>query len=133
MMAGLADQATPWLAIAAMLLALFAAARVLAARSLFTAAVSVSALAACVSAALLALGQGQGPLALALLGAGVAPVLVLGGVLLSNRAAQPRAKGAPWLSIAAAVGAGAAMMWAAPSIGAAPAIKRRLAFRSGLR
>jgi len=47
---------------------------------------------------------------------GLAPVLLLGGVLLSSRAMKPRTRGLPWLSIGAAAAAAAAMLWAAPSL-----------------
>jgi len=116
MMAALTAQAAPWLAAGLALLVVFAAASVLGARSLFTASVAIAALCACAAGTLLALGQGEGALALALLGGGVAPALLLGGALLSNRAVQPR-RGRPWLSVFAAAAAAAAMLWAAPSTG----------------
>lgn len=122
MMSALTAQAAPWVAAGAALLAVLAAASVLGARSLFTASVGIAALCACAASAMLALGQGEGALALALLGAGVAPVLLLGGMLLSNRSVQPRACGRPWLSIIAAAAAAAAMLWTAPAIDGAQAI-----------
>jgi hypothetical protein len=101
-------------------LALGAAVAVLTARSLVSACVSLAALCACAAAAVLALGYGDAALALALLGVGVAPVMLLAGVLLSSRAVKPRR--APWLSIAAAAAAGAAMLSAAPELDCAKEI-----------
>jgi hypothetical protein len=116
MMSALAAQAAPWLAAALILLAAGIAATVLGARSLLSVAVSIAAVCGCAAGALLALGQGEGALGLALLGAGVAPVLLLAGVLLSGRAVQPKARGLPWLTIGAAGAAAAAMLWTAPMI-----------------
>ncbi len=116
MMATLLTLALPWFAAAALLLALAAAASILWARSLFSASIGMAALCACAASALLAMGQGEGALALALLGAGMAPLLLLGGVLLSSRAVQPRARGTPWLSILAAGAAAAAIVSAAPGL-----------------
>ncbi len=105
-----------WIAVAAMLLGLGAAVAVLSARSLISACVALAALCACAAAAMLALGYADGALALALLGGAVVPVLLLGGVLLTSRAVKPRARRLPWLSIIAAALAGAAMLWAAPTL-----------------
>jgi hypothetical protein len=116
-MTELAPSVLSWLAVAAMLLAAGAAVAVLWARSLFSACVGLAALCACAAAALLALGYADGALALGLLGVAIAPVLLLGGVLLSSRSVKPRARRWPWLSIVAAALAGLAMIWAAPVIG----------------
>jgi hypothetical protein len=112
----IAAQSLPWIALAAIVLGLVAGAAVLGARSLFSICIGVAALCACAAAALLALGYGDGALALVLLGVGVAPVMLLGGVLLSSRAVKPRPRGWPWLSIAAAFAAAIAMLWAAPAL-----------------
>jgi hypothetical protein len=116
-MAELASSMLSWLAVAATLLGAGGAVAVLWTRSLFTACVGLAALCACAAAALLALGYADGALALGLLGVAVAPVLLLGGVLLSNRSVKPRARRLPWLSIMAATLAGLAMIWAAPTLG----------------
>lgn len=116
-MAEVVAQALPWMAAGAALLALFTALAVLTSRSLFSASVGLAATCACVATALAALGYADGALALGLFGAGVAPVVMLGGVLLTNRAARPRKRGAPWLSVIAGSAAAVAMLWAAPSLG----------------
>jgi hypothetical protein len=115
-MAELQSSMLSWLAVAAILLGAVGAVAVLWARSLFSACVGLAALCACAAAALLALGYADGALAFGLLGVGVAPVLLLGGVLLASRAVKPHARGLPWLSIMAGVLAGLAMMWAAPML-----------------
>jgi hypothetical protein len=115
-MSELAPSGLSWLAVAAMLLGAGAAIAVLWARSLFSACVGLAALCACAAAALLALGYADGALAVGLLGVAVAPVLLLGGVLLASRSVKPRTRGLPWLSIMAAAFAGLAMIWAAPML-----------------
>lgn len=110
--------ALPWVAAVAASLALAVALAILTARSLFSAAIGLAALSACVSAALAALGYGDGAVALALFGGAIAPILFLAGVLLSSRAVKPRKRGAPWLSVIAGVLAATAMVWAAPSLDA---------------
>lgn len=121
-MTAIVSQALPWSAVIAILLGAAAAIAVLGARSLFSMCIALAALSACAAGALLALGQPDGALAFALLGAGIAPIVLLGGVLLSNRAVKPRVRGAPWISIGAAVFAGAAMLWAAPTLDLGAAI-----------
>jgi len=113
----------PWLAIAAMLLGSGAAGAILLARSLFSACVGLAALCACAAGALLALGYADGALAMALIGAAIAPVLLLGGVLLSSRSVKPRARRLPWLSMLVAAMAALAMMWAAPTFDLQPPIQ----------
>ena len=115
-MAELASSMLSWLAVAAMLLGAGAAVAVLWARSLFSACAGLAALCACVAAALLALGYPDGALAVGLLGVAIAPVLLLGGVLLSSRSVKPPARRLPWLSIVVAALAALAMMWAAPAL-----------------
>ena len=115
-MADVAPHLLSWLAVAAMLLGVGAAAAVLWTRSLFSACVGLAALCACTAAALLALGYADGALALGLLGVAIAPVLLLGAVSLSNRSVKPRARRWPWLTIVAATLAGLAMLWAAPTL-----------------
>lgn len=118
----LISQALSWAALAAIALTAVAAAGVLMARSLFSACVGLAAVCASGASALLALGYGDGALTLALGGAGVAPVLLLAGVLLTARAAKPRRGRFPWLSMAGALAAGAAMMWVAASLAPGEAI-----------
>lgn len=121
-MAELASSMLPWLAVAAMLLGAGAAGAVLWARSLFSVCAGLAALCACAAAALLALGYADGALAVALLGVAIAPVLLLGGVLLSSRSVKPPARRLPWLSIAAATLAALAMVWAAPTLAFQPPV-----------
>jgi hypothetical protein len=115
-MAEVASSLLSWLAVSAMLLGAGAAVAVLWARSLFSACVGLAALCACAAAAILALGYADGALAIGLLGVAIAPVLLLGGVSLSNRSVKPRARRLPWLSLVAAALAGVAMIWAAPTL-----------------
>jgi hypothetical protein len=115
-MAELASPMLDWLAVAVMLLGAGAAAAVLWARSLFSACVGLAALCACAGAALLALGFADGALVVGLLGVAIAPVLLLGGVVLSSRSVKPAARRLPWLSILAAASAALAMMWAVPAL-----------------
>jgi hypothetical protein len=116
-MAAFVSQALPWVAVVAMLLGAGAALALLTARSLFSACIALAALCACATGALLALGHADGAVALALVGVGITPVLLLAGVLLSSRAVKPRARGLPLLSIVAAICAAGAMLWAAPMLG----------------
>jgi uncharacterized MnhB-related membrane protein len=111
--------ALPWISAIAAVLGLAIAIAVLTSRSLFSVGIGLAAFSACMSVALAALGYGDGAVALALLGGAIAPVLFLAGVLLSGRAVKPRKRGAPWLSLIAGGLAAAAMVWAAPSLGAA--------------
>lgn len=122
MMAEPITLALPWIAAVCGFMALAVAVAVLTARSLFSVAIGLAALSACMSGALASLGYGDGAVALALFGGAIAPVLFLAGVLLSSRAAKPRKRGAPWLSIIAGGLAAAAMVWTAPSLGAGEAI-----------
>ena len=121
-MAELSSFMLSWLAVAAMLLSAGAAGAVLWGRSLFSACVGLAALYACGAAALLALGYADGALGLGLLGA-LAPVLLLGGVLLASRSLKSRGRRSPWLSIVAGAIAGLAMLWAAPTLDLQPPIQ----------
>ena len=115
-MAELVSSVLSWLAVVAMLLGAGAAVAVLWTRSLFSACVGLAALCGCAAAALLALGYADGALAVGLLGVAIAPVLLLGGVLLSSRSVKPPTRRLPWLSIVTAALAALAMMWAAPTL-----------------
>jgi hypothetical protein len=115
-MTGFVQLAAPWMAVSAVILALIAAAAVFMARSLFTLAMSIAAFCACMAGGVAALGFGDASLALAVFGAAIAPVVLLGGMLLTARSVKPRKSALPWLSIVAALGAAAAMLWAIPTI-----------------
>jgi hypothetical protein len=75
---------------------------------------------ACAAVALVAVGAGEGALALALFGGALAPAMMLAAVLLSARNAKALKNGPIWLSAIAALVAGAAILWAAPELAAAP-------------
>lgn len=103
------------------LAAIVAALVALSVRALFAACLAVGAVSACAAAALMAMGAGEGALALALFGAALAPVLMLGGVLLSARASKAMKHGPIWFSAAAAGVVGVMAVWAAPELGATQA------------
>ncbi len=86
------------------------------ARSLFAMCMYVAAAAALASATLLALGAGAAALGVALFGVGLAPVMVLAALLLSARAVKPKRRGLAWVTVAAAIVAGGAMLWASPEL-----------------
>lgn len=100
--------------------AIAAALAALTARSLLAVCLYLAAMGALVAAALLSLGAGEAALAAALGFVGWTPVLLLGGVLLSARAAKNFKRGAPWASIAAAALAGALVLVGAIDLGEAP-------------
>jgi hypothetical protein len=113
----------------ALLVALLAnAASAALARSLFAMVVFLFVSALLAGITLLTLGYSGPALELVLIGAGLAPPLLLGTMLLSARAAKMRARPWPWLSVAAAGGAGMAMLAPVVPLGAnAPAIVAPLA------
>jgi hypothetical protein len=119
MMAVLSGQVAPWFAVVLIGLCAALSIGVLTARSLFAMVMRLAALAAVGAAALLALGQGEAALTLALVGAGVAPTLLFGGILLSARAAKPR-KHKPWFSLIAVAVCAGALLWAARDLAVAP-------------
>lgn len=106
-----------WFAFALTLAALAAAFAALTARSLFALAMHVAAFGAIVAAALLNLGAGEAALGGALVVVVWTPLLLLGGMLLSARAAKQLGKGAPWGSIFAASLAAGAVLIAVPDLG----------------
>lgn len=118
----LATHLLPWYAIALLALVATMALLLLTARALFMVCVLTAAMSGLAVAALLALGRAEAAIALALMGAGVAPILLMGAVLLSARTVKPRRRGLPWLSMLAATMAAAAVLWAAPGIAALPPI-----------
>ncbi len=89
----------------------------LAARSLFAMCVGLAAASALAACAMLALGRGAGGLALALAGVGVAPVLLMSGLLLSARGS--RARSLPLVSLLIAGASVVAIAWVAPDLRAA--------------
>lgn len=86
------------------------------ARSLFAMCMYLAAAAALTSATLLTLGAGAAALGVALFGVGLAPVMVLAALLLSARAVKPKRRGLAWITIAAAIAATGAMLWALPEL-----------------
>lgn len=89
------------------------------ARSLFATVMYLLMVGALAGAAVLALGVGDAALALLLLMIGVAPTLLLGGVLLTTRAAKTRRGGAPWLSLAGGFAVALVLGWGVSDLGAA--------------
>lgn len=109
-----------WLATVLALGAGVVALAALRARSLFVLAACVAGASSLAAGALVLLGAGDGAVALAAFGVGVAPVVLMGGVLLSARTAKTT-RSAPWIGmIAVAAGIGAAALLA-PELGRASA------------
>jgi len=108
------------LALVFALAAIGAALTALSVRALFATCMALAGVSACAAAALVALGAGEGALAVALFGVGLAPVLMMAGVLLSARAAKAMKHGPIWFSAVAAAAVGAAAAWSAPELAAAP-------------
>lgn len=101
-----------WLGFGFTVLAAATAASVAAARTHFATCVLVAVTSVLAALALLCFGAGEAALAVALLGVGVAPVLLLGGVLLSTPAIRNKRRGASWLVIFAVGAASMALIWA---------------------
>lgn len=116
-MSGAGASIAAWLAVALALGVAILAIAMLRARSLFITAAAAAGMSALAAGVLLLLGGGDGALTLAAFGVGVAPVVLLGAVLLSARAAKGSRGGwiAHALALAAAIGAGVmiAPEWAA--------------------
>lgn len=102
------------------------------ARSLFVATIAASAVAALAAAVMLGAGYPDGALALAAVGVGVAPVLMLGAILLSAPAAKPGRKAWPLVALIAALGAGVAVLFALPELAATDAVEPSNAAQPGL-
>jgi hypothetical protein len=116
----LVNLVAPWLSLALVAGVAAIAVAMLAARTMFVMCVALAAMAALGAAALAAMDAGEAGLALAAFGVGVAPVLMLSGVLLSARAAKRSARGLPLISVLA-IGVGLLMaVLIAPDLGAAP-------------
>lgn len=107
-MSGVGADIAAWLAVTLALGVAVLAVAMLRARSLFITAAATAGMSALAAGVLLLLGGGDGALTLAAFGVGVAPVALLGAVLLSARAAKG-SRGA-WIAhaiaLAAAIAAG---------------------------
>lgn len=110
MSAAIGDMAA-WLAVALALGVAVLALAMLRARSLFITATAVAAMSALAAGAVLLLGGGDGAVALAAFGVGVAPLVLMGAVLLSSRTAKGGRSGliAHGIGVAAAI-AGAVLI-----------------------
>jgi hypothetical protein len=93
-----AAAAGPWLAAVLVFVAIAAAIAVVNARSLFVMSLAIAATSAVAAATVLALRGGDAALALATFGVGLAPVILLAGVLLSARVTKTPARGVALLS-----------------------------------
>lgn len=111
-----AVSAGPWLAAVFVLVAIAAAIAVVNARSLFVMSVAIAATSAVAAAAVLALRGGDGALALAAVGVGLAPVVLLAGVLLSARVTKAPARGVAVLSAFGVAGAVAVALYVAQDL-----------------
>lgn len=111
----------PWLALALLAGVVACALAAATARSLVALCVSLWAAAALATATLLTLGRSDAALAMALLAAGLAPVLLFGALLLSARAAKANKRRPPFIAIAAALALVAALVWGLPDLPVAPA------------
>jgi hypothetical protein len=110
-----------WLALVLALGATVVAAAMLRARSLLVMAVCLAAIAALVSGAVILLGGGDGALAIVVVGVGLAPFLILAGLLLSARTAKTPPRGALWLSAFAIVAGLAGALSLGPELAVSPA------------
>ena len=106
------------LTLALMVAVIAAALGALLARSLFMMCVCLVAAGAVATAVVLALGAPGAALALAIVATGWAPLLLLGGVLLSARATKGGRDDPPWLSIVVGAAVASAIVWAGADIGA---------------
>lgn len=123
-MTQMAATLAPWLTLALVGALAAVALAMLAARSLFAVSVMAAALAALAAAVLMSAGGGDGAIALAAFGVGLAPVLVLAGVLLSARAVKSGKRRLPLLHVLAMAGGVAAIAAIAPELTAdAPVLR----------
>ncbi|MEZ6024242.1 MAG: hypothetical protein R3C16_12715 [Hyphomonadaceae bacterium] len=99
------------IALALIVGAVAAAVAAVGARSMFASVMALVVAAALAGAAILALGAGDAALAVFLFAVAIAPMWLLGAVLLTGRAAKPRRGRRPWLSLAAAIIVAALVMW----------------------
>lgn len=105
-------------ALALLAIAIAAAVAAVLARSLFVMCVNLAAAGAACAGAVLALGADEGALGIALLGAALAPVLLLAVVLFGKPTAKPRPR-TPWFSLTAALALTAALSWPLRTLGPA--------------
>jgi hypothetical protein len=94
-----------WLAASFVFIAIAVAIAVVNSRSLFVMSVAIAATSALAAAAVLALRGGDGALAVAAFGVGLAPIILLAGVLLSARVTKAPARGVAMLSAIGVAGA----------------------------
>ncbi len=113
----LLQQAPAWIAVLMLIGALAAAVATSAARALVALVLYFVVTCALLAAAVVALGSGDGALAVVLFGVGVAPFALLGVLLLSVRAVKQRRGRFPWFTVAASVAAAAATYVALPDLG----------------
>lgn len=111
--------ATHGLALTLTVIAMVTALGALLARSLVSMTMFLAGAAVLGGGAVLALGAGDAALAWMLTGFCLAPVILLAVMLLSARVVKAR-RGMPAFTIAAALAAGAAILWATSDVGAAP-------------
>ena len=113
-------QAEQWIALALALGVIAAAFGAATARSLFAMCMYLAAAGAMAAGALLAQSLPNAALGEALLALGVAPFVLMAALLLSARAVKPRRRGRAWLTLAAALGVGAVVLWAMPDVAVTP-------------
>jgi hypothetical protein len=106
----------PWLAAGLVFIAIALAIAVVNARSLFVMSVGIAAVSAVSAAAVLALRGGDGALALGTFGVGLAPIILLAGVLLSARVTKAPARGVAVLSAIGVAGAVAVALYVAQDL-----------------
>jgi hypothetical protein len=107
----MSGDALQWLALALMGAAMAGAAGAIIGRSLFASCMHLAASGVAVAGVVLLLGEARGALAVALFAAAWAPVLLLGAMLLSTRAAKHARSGSMLLGWVAAAIATALLWW----------------------
>jgi hypothetical protein len=105
--------AADWLALALLCAALACALGAALARSLFAMTLSIAACGVCAGVAALARAQEMAGLAQALIWLGVAPIVLLGALLLTTRTARSRKRRPPYAAMIAALAALAIPVWPA--------------------
>ena len=106
----------PWVALALMCAAFAVALGALLARALFVMCMYLVA-AGALAAGALALLYGGGAAGVALMFAGIAPVALLGLILLSVRTTKAQRRARPWLSVGAAGGVALVVLWSTSELG----------------
>ena len=105
-----------WLGAGFAVLAIVAAGGVVTARAHFATCLLIAATSAMAALALLCFGAGGAALAVALVGVGLVPVLMLGGVLLSARAIRGGKGGSPRFVTVAVAAVAVALIWATQDV-----------------